>query len=160
MSQVIKPKPGIYNGVRYRSQLEISWAKWFDEVGVEYEYIDTSTHDFKLNKYGEIEVKPKVASLVVDAFDRMIKDRSVGGLNLAIGERLQVMSGNPPSSYGFPVLFTLIQTFLHGFKNGWVILAAEISEAENGILRANRKDWFTLSDTKFMEEYVQLAFSW
>jgi len=102
MSQVIKPKPGIYNGVRYRSQLEISWAKWFDEVGLDWKYIDTSEHDFDVQKFGCIEVKPRNADMIYSASTR-IWEGDDGQQIIA-----KLLIGSPPSIYGNGLLLHVI----------------------------------------------------
>ena len=110
-SSVIKPKPGIYKGVQYRSQLEIAWAKYFTNNKIEFEYVDETYCDFHLpGWYGEfLEVKPKCASLVCAAIDRwldMNEDCPFGNENHLIW----VASGHPPSRYSLPIFFILAAT--------------------------------------------------
>lgn len=42
----IRPRPGVYNGIQFRSQLEIAWAKWMDGMQLAWEYVDESAYDF------------------------------------------------------------------------------------------------------------------
>lgn len=107
MAQAIKPKPGIYKGVRYRSQLEISWAKWFDEhCPGEWlvSYSDCHDHDFVTGHYKHfndsrypkfyMEIKPLVSELVEQALNRI--DMSTK----RPGDHWMLLIGNPPSPYG------------------------------------------------------------
>ena len=103
MPSVIKAKPGSYKGVKYRSQLEIKWAMYLEEVihkGAECVYVDESNHDFQIrSEYGvsaKIEVKPRIWGLCESAIARL----EFG--DFCESDRWFLFIGQPPSPYGTP----------------------------------------------------------
>lgn len=113
--KVIKPKPGVYKGVQYRSQLEISWAKYFDQHKLlRWWYKDKPCWDFQLQPqvfaFETLEVKPKCISLVVDAIHRWLhmfdNDEDFDYRSIIA----TVLCGPPPSRYGLPCVLCAIRT--------------------------------------------------
>lgn len=104
---IIKPKPGVYKGIKYRSQLEIAWAKYFDGVDIAFRYVDRCFCDFAVPGWDfcAFEVKPAVPSLVCKAIRRWFTECGYQAGTMAV-----IMVGPPPSEYGYPVLILAILT--------------------------------------------------
>lgn len=96
-TKAIQPRPGTWNGIEFRSQLEIKWAQWFDGLGLCWEYVDRSTHDFEVatESLWTIEVKPRVPSLCAAAVNRIATDFEEWPEGPVV-----LFVGNPPSPYG------------------------------------------------------------
>ena len=47
---IIKAKPGVFKGIQYRSRLEILWAAFFDQFGIEFDY-EPERFELKLGSY-------------------------------------------------------------------------------------------------------------
>jgi len=99
---VIQPRPGSWNGIEFRSQLEIKWAQWFDKQDLDWLYVDEKSHDFDImHKDGptdRIEVKPAVPELCALALGRFPELMSrhpddVGNTQAVL------LIGDPPSPY-------------------------------------------------------------
>jgi hypothetical protein len=105
MATVIKPKPGKYQGIEFRSQLEIKWAKWLSENCPDkwsVVYVDDKDCDFASSYHSPnapwhyMEVKPPVADPIRAALMRLrFSDRTPG-------ESWTLLVGQPPSAYGRP----------------------------------------------------------
>lgn len=107
MPKAIQPKPGTYKGIDYRSQLEISWVKYFEKVGMRFTYVDTHEFDFLVYWYGssfDVEVKPNNHELVMQAIGRICDfyERNPQKRFTSF-----VICGNPPSPYGMPTIIEL-----------------------------------------------------
>lgn len=125
-AKVIRPKPGVYRGIKMRSQLEIAWAKYWDSVGATWEYVDGRHFDFEVNGF-TFEVKPPVITLIWQAVKKwwlcdssLDRDAEVTEhLDSIYGSTAKILCGNPPSAYGSPVLL-----FATLNKRGTVFLCA------------------------------------
>lgn len=103
-TKAIQPRPGVWNGIHFRSQLEIGWVQWFDKHGLNWEYVDEATHDFELT-YEEdgfrmldiIEIKPEVPKICASALMRF--KNLVAHNPIRDNERILLMIGSPPSAY-------------------------------------------------------------
>lgn len=104
---VIQPRPGSWNGIEFRSQLEIKWAQWFHshtKEGWAIEYMDEHDFDFLLTctrsdiGWHTIEIKPRVYSVCANAIKRLDFNARKPG------DRWSLIVGNPPSPYGRPLI--------------------------------------------------------
>jgi hypothetical protein len=109
--EIIKPKPGSYRGVEYRSQLEIAWARWLFKsrptLG-RWKYTDASDHDFHLKSSSVdlyVEVKPPVNELIELALLRLdmgrLFDLMEPPTEFQRQRRWHLFIGQPPSPYEF-----------------------------------------------------------
>lgn len=122
MKRAIQPKPGTWRGVQYRSQLEIAWAQWLEDMSPDHlrvEYQDQSAWDFVAyvgddwaprHRFGLyqanrifIEVKPKVHELCRKAIDRFFRALCRHGTFFP-GDKWVLVLGGPPNIYGDPMI--------------------------------------------------------
>jgi len=147
---VIKPKPGVYRGVQYRSQLEIAWAKYWDSNGIEYTYIDEPHADFRITRwdFGDCEVKPAKPAMIIKALNKWlaaIADESSEEGNGNAGHTAVVIAGGPPSEYELPNLVTATPT-VQGF---WILTLGSIKKftgMPTGIVRCvmSERRWYLI----------------
>lgn len=104
MAKVIQARPGNWNGIEFRSQLEIKWAQWFESQGVLWDYVDKHTHDFELaykvdgiRMLDIIEIKPEVSKICASALMRF--KNLVAHNPIRHNECVFLMIGSPPSDY-------------------------------------------------------------
>lgn len=132
MATVIKPKPGKYKGIQFRSQLEIEWAKWFDSHAIKWEYIDTATHDFKCQHFGTVEIKPRDATVIAAAAERIWHG------NDGVDTVAQIIIGAPPSIYGNPIMLHVVL-----LDERWLLMCFKVlTEVHNCVPVFGEVGWY------------------
>jgi hypothetical protein len=147
MDEVIKARPGTYKGVRYRSQLEIKWAKWLAENGIDHHYDDAPWYDFTICG-ARVEIKPAVAEVVYEAVERAL---SQGSDLILPGEMCHLIAGEPPSIYSRPIHVTAISLSI------WsrVLCVARVTVLGAGRYAAVPFEWWIGADKEAEIQFIQ-----
>ena len=111
----IKAKETVYKGIKFKSQLEVRWAIYFDELGLEWEYepdtfiLDESrryTPDFYLKKSElYVEIKPIIG------FWEEIKDTLLKFSNLI--KKDVIMCYGTPTALPMPAIHYFSKEYYH-----------------------------------------------